>query len=300
MSGLHLPRVGLGTAPLGGLYDLIPEEQAVDTVRHALDKGGAFFDTAPLYGAGLSEERLGLGLRGVDRDRYRLATKVGRLVDVEGRTSHYDFTRDGVLRSVQASLERLGVDRIDVLHVHDPDDHLPLALAEAFPAVEDLRRQGVIRAVGVGTNRWEVALACVQGADLDCLLLAGRYTLLEQAGSGDVLFPACQEAGVQVILGGVYNSGILASGAVPGARYNYQPASDEVMGRVAAMDRVCQRHGVRLAHAAVRFALGHPAVASVVIGARSPQEIDELVAASEAVVPDDCWADLADLGVTLP
>jgi D-threo-aldose 1-dehydrogenase len=281
------------------LYDLIPSQQAVETVRHALDRGIAFFDTAPHYGAGLSEERLGLGLAGVARDRYQLATKVGRLADVEARTTTFDFTRDGVLRSVEASLERLGVDRIDVLHVHDPDDHMPVALAEAFPALEDLRRQGVIRGVGVGTNRWEVALECVRGADLDCLLLAGRYTLLEQAGAGDVLFPACREAGVEVILGGVYNSGILASGAAPGSRYNYRPASDEMLARVAAMEAVCQRHGVPLGHAAVQFALANPAVQSVVIGARSTLEIDDLVAASEATVPNDCWAELADLGVVL-
>lgn len=295
MTGVFLPPAGLGTAPLGGLYDLIPEQQAIATVDRALERGVTYFDTAPHYGAGLSEERLGMALAGVPRDSYLLATKVGRLVDVFGEEVHYDFTRDGVLRSIEASLARLGVDRIDVLHVHDPDDHLPLALSEAFPALVELREAGVIQRVGVGTNRWQVALRCVQESDLDCLLLAGRYTLLEQEGAEDQLFPACEAAGVEVMLGGVYNSGILATGAVPGARYNYQVASDEVMTRVAVIEQVCERYGVRLPHAAVQFALRHPAVSTVVIGVRSPAEVDGLVVALEAEVPPAFWDDLAGL-----
>lgn len=297
MTTMPLPRAGLGTAPLGGLYDLIPEAQAVATVHRALEVGLTLFDTAPHYGAGLSEERLGVALAGVPRDSYVLATKVGRLVDVFGEEVHFDFTRDGVLRSIEASLRRLGVDRIDVLHVHDPDDHLPLALSDAFPTLVELRQAGVIRRVGVGTNRWQVALRCVEESELDCLLLAGRYTLLEQAGAEDELFPACEARGVDVILGGVYNTGILATGAVPGARYNYQVASDEILARVAAIEQVCQRHGVRLPDAAVQFALRHSTVSTVVIGARSPAEVDDLATALSVDIPPACWNDLARLTV---
>lgn len=297
MTRLALPRVGLGTAPLGGLYDLIPVEQSTATVRQALERGVAFFDTAPHYGAGLAETRLGEALAGVPRESFVLSTKVGRLVDVFGEDAHQDFSREGVLRSVEASLERLGVDRIDVLHVHDPDFVMTEALAGAFPAVEELRREGVVQRIGVGTNRWEVALRCVQETDIDCLLLAGRYTLLEQAGAVDELFPACEASGVDVILGGVYNTGILATGPVEGARYNYQIASDEVMARVAAIAQLCEMHGVALPHAAVQFVLRHPAVTSVVIGARTPGEVDELVSAAEARVPAELWEDLAGLGI---
>jgi D-threo-aldose 1-dehydrogenase len=292
-----LPAIGLGTAPLGGLYDLIPLEQAIATVHAALDSGITLIDTAPHYGAGIAEDRLGIALTGVPRDRYVLATKVGRLVDDATRTTRFDFSRDGVLRSVEASLERLRVDRIDLLHVHDPDEHLDHALATAFPALERLRDEGMISGIGVGTNHWEVALRCVERADLDCLLLAGRYTLLEQAGSLDRLFPACEAAGVRVILGGVYNTGILATGAVPGARYNYAVATGEVVDRVRAIEAICVEGGIPIGDAAVQFALAPPVVSSVVLGMRSPLEVAAARRARDVAIPAAVWANLraADL-----
>jgi D-threo-aldose 1-dehydrogenase len=293
-------RLGMGTAPLGGLYDLIPESQAVETVTHALERGITLFDTAPHYGAGLSEQRLGLALEGVPRDSYTLATKVGRLVDETAGRTYFDFSRDGILRNIEASLTRLRVDRIDILHVHDPDEHLEIAFREAFPVLEELRSEGVIRGVGVGTNWWQTALACVREASLDCLLLAGRYSLLEQEGSLDQLFPACIEAGIDVILGGIYNTGILATGAIPGARYNYVEADAATLDRVRQLEAHCAEHGIALADAAVQFPAAHPAVSALVVGLRSIDEVSALLSSAGKVIPEVFWDDLKSLGLIHP
>lgn len=290
-----IPDLGLGTAPIGGLYELIPTAQAVATVAQAYAAGIRLFDTAPHYGAGTAESRLGLALRDLPRDDIVLSTKVGRLVTAHG-TTEPDFSRDGVRRSLDASLTRLGVNRVDIVHIHDPDAHMHQAMTEAFPALAELRDQGVIEAIGVGINQWEPLAEFVQETNLDCVLLAGRYTLLELAGPGDGLFPLCLERGVRIIAGGVFNSGILATGNVPGARYNYQPAPANIRARVARLASICARFDVPLAAAALQFPRRHPAVASIVIGARAPAEIDDLQRNLAVPIPDDCWPALMSAG----
>lgn len=292
---LEIPAVGLGTTPLAGLYAPIPEERARETVEYCLANGVTFFDTAPFYGAGESERRLGAALAGVPRDSYVLATKVGRLIGPDGSVT-FDFSRDGVLRSLEASLERLGLDRVDILHVHDPDDYPEQALHEAFPALADLRSRGVIGAVGAGMNQAEMLSRFAREADFDCFLLAGRYTLLEQ-GALDELFPLCREKGIGIILGGVLNSGILATGAVPGAKYEYADAPAEVLDRVARIEAVCARHGVPLRVAALRFPTAHPAVTALLTGAESPRQVEDNLAALRTPIPAVLWTELKAEGL---
>lgn len=292
---LEVPAVGLGTAPLAGLYAPIPEAQARETVAYCLSSGVTFFDTAPFYGAGESERRLGAALAGVPRDAYVLATKVGRLIGPDGSVT-FDFSRDGVLRSLEASLERLRLDRVDILYIHDPDDYPDQALTEAFPALADLRSRGVIGAVGAGMNQAEMLARFAREADFDCFLLAGRYTLLEQ-GALDGLFPLCREKGIGIILGGVLNSGILATGAVPGAKYEYADAPAEVLDRVARVEAVCARHAVPLRVAALRFATAHPAVTSLLTGAESPRQVEDNLAALQTPIPAELWTELEAEGL---
>lgn len=297
MLPLQPTRLGLGTAPLGGLYSLISAAQAEATVAAALEAGINLFDTAPLYGAGESERRLGRVLRGVPRDSYLLATKVGRLVDSAGHV-HFAMNRDGVLRSIADSLERLRLDRIDLVHIHDPDDYRREALEEVLPLLGDLRRQGVIGAVGAGMNQWPMLAEFVQHGIVDCVLLAGRYTLLEQGALS--FLELCQSIGVEVFLGGVYNSGILATGARPNTAYNYLPPPPEVLARVARLEAICAQHHVALPVAAVQFTAAHPAVASLIIGARAPAEIQAAVAALNTPTPAALWADLRAAGLIAP
>ena len=294
-TGLVLPVLGLGCAPLGKLPSFTPEGQALDTVSYSLENGVTFFDTAPLYGRGMSEQRLGAALSGVPRDSYVLATKVGRLVLPDGSV-RFDFTRDGVLRSIEESLERLQLPRIDILHIHDPDNHPREALDVVFPVLADLRSQGVIRAVGAGMNQAEMLAHFARNADFDCFLLAGRYTLLEQ-GALDELLPLCQEKGIALFLGGVLNSGILATGAVAGAKYNYADAPPEILERVRRIEVVCSRHRVPLRVAALQFPLAHPAVSSMVVGAISPQEVEQNLQALDIAVPMDVWEELRAEGL---
>jgi D-threo-aldose 1-dehydrogenase len=295
-TALAVTRLGIGTAPLGGLYAPVSRADAIATIHAALDSGISFFDTAPHYGAGQSEEQLGAALTGVPRERYVLATKVGRSVTADGR-SVKEFTRDAVLRGIEDSLARLGVDRIDILHIHEPDTEYRQALDEVYPVLAELRAAGVIKAIGVGQNQWEMPADFVRDAAIDCLLLAGRYTLLEQ-GALPVLLSLCQERNVSVFLGGVFNSGILVTGAQPGAKYNYFDAPAPVMDRVRQIETICARHGTPLAHAAVQFPAAHPAVSSLVIGVRSVAEVAALHEAWQANIPAQLWADLRDAGLT--
>jgi D-threo-aldose 1-dehydrogenase len=294
-TALTVPRLGIGTAPLGGLYAPVSRADAVATIHAALDRGITFFDTAPHYGGGQSEEQLGAALAGVPRDRYVLATKVGRTVTADGR-SVKEFTRDAVLRGIEGSLKRLGIDRIDILHIHDPDTEYQQALDEVYPVLDELRAAGVITAVGVGQNQWEMPADFVRDVQLDCLLLAGRYTLLEQ-GALPVLLPLCQDRAVSVFLGGVFNSGILVTGAQPGAKYNYFDAPPAIMDRVRRIEAICARHGVPLAHAAVQYPAAHPAVTSLVIGTRSVAEVVALGEAWQAAIPVKLWVDLREAGL---
>jgi D-threo-aldose 1-dehydrogenase len=304
--GPAVTALGLGCAPLGNLYSAVSDDDAQQTVDAAWEAGLRFFDTAPLYGNGLSERRIGGALRARARDEYVLASKVGRLLrDTDGEGSPtifagvpplepvFDFSRDGVMRSISESLERLGTDRLDVVHVHDPDDHEQDALAGAFPALIELREQGVIRAVGCGMNQWQMLDRFVERVDLDCVLLAGRWTLLDRSG-GEQLLPRCVERNVGVVIGGVFNSGLLAD-PDGSPTYDYAAAAPDLITRAQAMREACARHGVALVAAAVQFGLRHPAVSSVVVGARTAAEITADVAATAAHVPDELWQELAAL-----
>ena len=300
-TSITVPPLGLGTAPLGGSPNAPdPDEQAYATVHHAFERGLCFFDTAPFYGAGRSERLLGAALRDLPRDSYVLATKVGRLVlpgtGAEAPKVVFDFTRDGVLRSIDESLDRLRLDRIDILHIHDADNHYREALDVVFPVLAQLRSEGVIRAVGAGMNQWEMLLDFARNADFDCFLLAGRYSLLEQKAIDEFL-PFCQARGIGIFLGGIFNSGILATGARPGVTYNYAPAPPQIMARVQRIEEVCERHDVPLRVAATQFPLAHPAVTSLLVGARSPEEVQAAIDALQVPIPDALWADLRSEGL---
>ena len=289
-TALQVPSFGLGAAhiPKAG------EATAIATVEHALASGVNFIDTAPLYAAGQSEQCIGLALQGVPRAEYVIATKVGRLIQPDGSMA-FDYSRDGVLRSLEESLTRLQMDYVDILHIHDADNHYAEALNAAFPALADLRSQGVIKAIGAGMNQWEMEAEFARSADFDCFLLAGRYTLLEQTSLG--FLQLCQEKKISVILGGVYNSGILASELGPNAKYNYRAAPQKVLAKARAIANVCARHSVPLNVAALQFPLAHPAVTSMVIGAEAPAEITANLAAMQQTIPLELWGDLKTAGL---
>lgn len=295
---LSVTQVGIGTAQLGGggIYDLVPLEQGRDTVHRALSLGINLVDTAPHYGAGVAESRLATILAEVPRHQIVLASKVGRLVTGPGQVA-FDFSRDGVLRSLEESLERLQVDHLDIVHIHDPDDWFRQAVDEAFPVLADLRDQGVIGAIGVGMTQWEMPLAFVRETSIDCMVLAGRYTLLEQSGAMNELFPLCEERNVGIMLGGIYNSGILATGSGPNARYDYRHAPPDILDRVNRIEAICTRHNVPLQVAAVQFPLAHPAVSSILVGMISVAEVEALERALAWVIPADLWEDLRAQGL---
>lgn len=307
--------LGLGAAPLGNLFTPVSEHDALATIDEAWAQGIRSFDTAPLYGYGDSERRLGEALRGRPRDEYVISTKVGRLIrdgvppspeqlhegghyyKVEsGRNPVFDFSYDGVLQSVEESLARLGLDRVDLLYIHDPDAHYKEAAAGAFLALDSLRAQGVVRAIGVGMNQTEMLTAFAAVATFDYFLLAGRYTLLDQSAE-DQLLPACMAEGVGIVAGGVFNSGVLADPR-PGATYDYLPASDEVLQRARDIQAVCLDHGVPLAAAALQFAARHPVVGSVLFGARTPAEVRTNAELWRLEIPEALWAELVERGLT--
>ena len=312
-SAVTVPRLGLGTAPIGGLFSAVPAEIASATVLEAYRRDVRFFDTAPLYGFGVAERRLGEALAEVSRDSYVLATKVGRLLERRDAASRplrageaafrgapplvpvFDFSAEAVRRSFGESLERLGVDRIDLVHIHDPDDHEDDALEGAFPVLDGLRSEGVIGAIGVGMNQSEMLTRFVERIDIDCVLIAGRYTLLDQSAN-DALLRTCSERGVSVIVGGVFNSGILADPRV-GATYDYRPADAEILARAERIKGVCRDNGVPMRAAAVQFPRGHAAVATVLVGARSPEEVSDAVAMFDHDIPPSLWSDLKAAGL---
>jgi D-threo-aldose 1-dehydrogenase len=294
-TGLQVTRLGLGTVPLGGKYQPITHEQALATVRYALDAGINWLDTAPRYGFGRAEQRLGMALVGVPRERYVLATKVGWRIDPAG-ARFPEFTRDGVRRSIEASLERLGTGRIDIVHIHDPDDHYRATLDDVFPALAEMRAEGTIRAISAGMNQWQMLADCMRDADFDCFMLAGRYTLLEQ-GALATFLPLCHRKQICIFLAGVFNSGILATGARAGALYNYAEAPPAIMRRAERIQAICDRYNVPLYIAALQFPLAHPAVAGLVVGAGSPAEVAGNIAALDVHVPADLWAELRAEGL---
>jgi D-threo-aldose 1-dehydrogenase len=306
--------LGLGCAPLGNLYQAISDETATETVEAAWADGIRYFDTAPHYGLGLSERRLGAALAGHPRDEYVLSTKVGRILEPNPAGAselddqafevpaaykrRWDFSRDGVLRSLEDSLERLGLDRIDIAYVHDPDDHFEEAVLGALPALVELRRQGVLKAIGVGMNQTPMLAEFIRKCDVDVIMVAGRYTLLDQPAL-DELLPLCQERGVSVIAAGVFNGGILAT-ATPGTKYDYSDAPAELITKASRIAEVCEQHGVELPDAAMALPAAHPAVASVVVGAHNAEQIRANVARSRVEVPAALWADLIAEGLLRP
>ncbi|MYA13362.1 MAG: aldo/keto reductase [Acidimicrobiaceae bacterium] len=292
-TGLQVRRLAMGTAPLASIFWGNDADTAVGTVARALERGVGFFDTAPFYGLGEAERRLGRALAAAPEfPRPVIATKAGRLLTREPDGSidvHFDFGYDAARRSLDSSLERLGVDRVDILHIHDPDDHIDEALEGTYPALVELRDQGMIGAVSLGTNSVATAAVFLERADLDCMLVAGRYTLLDRSAAE--LIDACARRGVAFLAAGVFNSGVLARPR-SGSWYDYGPASDETLARAAAIDDVCQRHGVSLRAAAVNFPLTNPNVTAVVVGMAAPAEVDENLEALSAPVPDELWREL--------
>lgn len=320
--GLTFTELGLGTAPLANLYRAVSDEDALAVMEAAWAAGVRYFDTAPLYGLGLGETRLNRFLRGKPRDAYVLSTKVGRLFrattpdrrdgfgkwfDVPARNEIYDYSHDGVMRSLAFSLERLGLDRVDILYAHDldlfthgsqaaVDERLAQFMAGGYKALLRLRDEGVIRAFGAGINEWQPCQWLAERGDFDLFLLAGRYTLLDQTAL-DSLLPLCQARGIGVVIGAPYNSGILATGPRPGAMYAYAPAPPDILARAARIEAVCAAHGTRLVDAAFRFPLLHPAVVSVIPGGQGLGEMASNLTAAAARIPPGLWADLKAQGL---
>lgn len=314
-TGIDVTALGFGSAPLGDIYELLDDSQAIATVETAVEAGVTLFDTAPLYGQGSSEHRLGTALRRHPQANVTLSTKVGRLLvpapKGRTRTTRFvgglefdvvnDYSFDAVLRSHEASLQRLGLPKVDIVLIHDADPwghgaeegpkRYREAMEGAYRALQRLKEEGAIKAIGVGLNHPQYMAKFLRDGDFDCVLMAGRYSLLEQPALAEVL-PLAEQKGVGVLLGGVFNSGILATGPGDDARYNYQPAPTEILDKVRRIETVCQSHGVPLATAAMHFCLGHPAVSSLVLGAVTPDEVRQNRAAMAANVPSSLWSDL--------
>jgi D-threo-aldose 1-dehydrogenase len=314
---LKVTVLGLGTATLGNLYAPVTDADAHATLTTAFDAGVRFVDTAPFYGHGWSEHRVGEALRGYGRDDIVLSTKIGRLLKpkdpakcIDGGVFAavlpfepvFDYSYDGVMRSVEDSLQRLGTHRIDVLLIHDvdrwthgsqeaSDRRMKEVLEGGYRAMAELRDSGAVGAIGAGLNEWDTCQKLAEASDLDCFLLAGRYTLLEQE-SLKTFLPLCVKRGIGIFLGGPYNTGILATGAVAGAMYNYAPAKPDILEHVRKVEAVCQRHKVALASAALQFPLAHPAVCSVIPGAKTAAEVKRNIATVEAPIPRDLWGEL--------
>jgi len=302
-----MTRLSLGCAQLGNLYREVPDEEARATVDAAWDVGVRYFDTAPHYGLGLSERRLGAALTVRPRDDYVLSTKAGRILepvdvvdglDDEGfvvpaaHRRRWDFTRDGIRRSLSESLERLGLDRVDIVYLHDPDDFWDEVVETAFPALAELRAEGTVTAIGAGMNQAKMLADLVRHADPDVLMLAGRYTLLEQDAL-DNLLPLCEERGVGVVAAGVFNSGLLAQPRPSDdAKYDYGGAPPALVERARAIAAVCERHGTTLPAAAIAFPFAHPAVVSVCVGARSAEQMERNAALYRETISPDLWIDL--------
>lgn len=313
-TGLDVSILGFGTAPLGDLFAHLDDATAVAAIERAFALGVNLLDSSPLYGHGLAEHRCGTALRRVARDEVIVCTKVGRWMDPfhdRGSGSNFvggaphravvDYSYDGTMRSVEQSLLRLGTDRIDLLLIHDVDvwthgaDAIEARFREAmegaYVALDRLRSERVVKGIGIGVNEADMCVRFANAGTFDTMLLAGRYSLLEQPALAEFM-PLALKQNIGIMLGGVFNSGILATGAVAGAKYNYKDAPPEVMQKVAAIERVCRSHGVALATAALHFALGHPAVGSLVLGAQTPQEVERNVAALATPVPSALWRDL--------
>lgn len=318
-SGLNVTAFAFGTAPIGNFLRPMDEQTADAMIQTAWDAGIRFYDTAPMYGHGLSELRAGYSLRWKKRDEFVLASKVGRVLKPAKRseidfapwsnaapnTMNFDYSYDGTMRSFEDSLQRLALEHIDMLFIHDIDrftrgDEQPEVFRQAMDgcwrALEKLRSEGVVKAIGVGVNEWQVCHEALKQRDFDCFLLAGRYTLLEQEAVDEFL-PLCVDRGAAVLVGGGFNSGILATGAVPGAKYNYSPAPKPVMEKVAKIEEVCRAHGVPLPAAALQFVVAHPAIPSFCAGTRTVQQLEQNLAWFSFPIPGEFWADLKKKGL---
>ena len=316
---LDVTAFAFGTAPIGNIFQPIGEDEATRMIATAWDAGVRFFDTAPMYGHGLAELRTGHNLRAKNRDDFVLASKVGRVlkpaprasidfgpwVDAAPFSSHFDYSYDGTLRAFDDSLQRLALERTDICFIHDIDVYThgadqPRVFEEAMDgcwrALERLRAEGLVKAIGVGVNEWEVCHAALKRHDFDCFLLAGRYTLLEQTALDEFL-PLCQERGASVVVGGGFNSGILATGATPGAKYNYAPAPPAILERVARIEAVCREFHVPLPAAALQFVVAHPAIASFTAGTRTVQQLRQNLDWFSALIPAAFWAQLKRQGL---
>ena len=285
-TGLVVTRLGLGTAPLASIFWGNDEARGVATAARAVERGIRLFDSAPLYGLGESETRLGRALSTISRDDVVVATKAGRSlipsVDPDGRDAVFDFSREATLRQLESSLERLGLDRVDIVHIHDPEDHLAEAIEGTYAALDQLRTDGVVGAVSLGTNVVETARFFLRNADLDCVMVAGRLTLLDRSAAVD-LVPECRRAGVAYLAAGVFNSGVLAD-PQPGAWFDYAPASSDVLERANAIRATCESHGVSMRTAALQFPLTVDGVTAVIVGMSSPTEVDDNLAAFNAEI----------------
>ena len=303
-TSVEVTELGFGGGPLGGLFEPLDDETAAGALQTAWAGGIRYYDTSPHYGIGTSERRTGEFLQA--RSGYTLSTKVGRLLipqDPQGRTDEafqvpathrrvWDFTRDGIRRSVEDSLERMGVDRIDILYLHDAEKHFENALRDGYPALAELRAEGVVGAIGAGMYEPSMLTTLVQEAEVDVIMLAGRYTLLEQSAL-DTLLPACAERGVSILAAAIFNSGLLASPRpTAGARFDYAPASTDLLDRANRIADICESHGVTLPAAAMAFPLLHPVVAGIVVGMRSADEASKNLASFDTAVPTGLWSDL--------
>jgi D-threo-aldose 1-dehydrogenase len=311
-TSLALSELSLGCAQLGNMYREVSDADARSTVEAAWELGVRYFDTAPHYGLGLSERRLGAALASHPRGDYVLSSKVGRLLEpmaVAGRSddqgfivpaSHrrvWDFSREGIRRSLHESLERLGLDRLDIVYLHDPDEHWSEVLDTGYAALEELRAAGIVGAIGAGMNQSAMLADLVRETDVDVVMLAGRYTLLEQ-GALDELLPLCRQRRVAVVAAGVFNSGLLARARPRGdAKYDYGDAPRALVERAQAIARVCEQHGTTLPAAALAFPLAHPAVASVCIGARSAAQMQRNAALHGEAITPDLWSELKAEGL---
>ncbi len=316
---LEVTAFGFGTAPIGNIFREIDEDTSDAMIQTAWDKGVRFYDTAPMYGHGLSELRTGQSLRWKPRDEFVLSSKVGRRLVPARRDTiefapwtnaapfvlEFDYTYDGTMRAFEDSLQRMALERMDICFIHDIDvftrgDEQPEVFRQAMDgswrALERLRDEGVVKAIGVGVNEWEVCHEALRQRDFDCFLLAGRYTLLEQEAL-DRFLPLCEERGAAVVLGGGFNSGILATGAVDGAKYNYAPAPAEVMSKVAKIEQVCAEHDVPLPAAALQFVVAHPAVPSFIAGTRTVDQLEQNLDWFSYPIPAEFWTDLKARGL---
>ena len=305
-TGVEVSRLSLGTAALGGLYTSVSDADCTDTVLAAIDNGINFIDTAPHYGKGTSEVRIGKALAGRDRSTFVISTKIGRLLvpsttdiddffmDADNTVERkFDFSASGVRQSLEGSLERLGLDSVEILFIHDPDANADEAILEAYPELDRMRSEGIIKAIGVGMNQCETPTRVIKETDIDMVLIAGRYSLLDQKAL-EGLLPAALEHNVDIIAAGVFNSGILAN-PVKGATYDYVPASDELLAKAVRIREVLEGHKVSLTSAALQFPLRHPAVKSVLVGCRSAAEVATNIAEFDKTIENKVWDDLVSV-----